>query len=114
MRGKIKKQIRKLAEEICNLFAKKPIPTVSKIERILLNEEEMHSIRIVKRWCISCKHWQAWAGWWGSDVTPGDDAEMSCALNKWGPINLMHCDTKDYRERMKAAETCEEYLYFDD
>jgi hypothetical protein len=56
--------------------------------------------------CLFCRHCQFDQGWGGTDVTPGDPAEVNCYKR---PDDTAPFDRVPFLEWCKLAETCHHY-----
>lgn len=59
-----------------------------------------------ERHCLKCVHCCIYPGWSGTDVTPGDPAEMHCKKGHW---NIEHLSKPELCKAMETAETCPDY-----
>ena len=58
--------------------------------------------------CIWCEHFNFDSGWGGTDVTPGDPAELECNKGHWN-LNGMYLGVNEYRRCMLTAQKCPDY-----
>lgn len=61
------------------------------------------------RLCLFCRYFYLDMGWVGTDVTPGDDAEILCTMHHWRMRN--HHTATDMRRLFRRAHACADYEY---
>jgi len=61
--------------------------------------------------CWQCRHLIYSLAWCGTDITPGDAFELSCAKKHW-KFDPQESTVGDFRRSMSAAETCADFLDF--
>ena len=70
---------------------------------------ELDTLDFDKKYCFDCGYFlfcRPEPGW--SEVTPGSDAVLECALGIWNLLN--YCNVKTFRECIESAEKCPEFL----
>ena len=64
----------------------------------------------MKRLCLFCEHfWFSEEERGYSEYTPGHPAHLECLKSKWSLDSII-----DFRETMKMAETCKEFVVSSD